>query len=147
MRLILTFVLVANAVAAQTAADTTSAIRDTLKRFNEARAGGLESMLKHLTRGADFRSAAGEIRKLAAVVADRPVWTEHTPPRIEQESMRMLSSDSAIVEGFQVEYGSVPFVRKQPVMVYMRKESGVWKIAGIRMLAGSSHAEQVNIRR
>jgi hypothetical protein len=79
----------------------------------------------------------GSILTGPKVIAERlgtqPVWSEVTAPRIETESLRLLSNDVAVVDARWVQYGSMIVKRAQPVVLLLRIEGGRWRVASLRL--------------
>lgn len=142
MQRVLTAVLLAATVAAQTPDESAAAIRSVIKEFNKDRAMGRDSAANHLMRNADFWNGTGDVRPLAV---QREVMTEMTAPQIRHETVRLLSPDVAVVDAYEIQYGSLPTIRRQPVTLLMQREGGEWKIASLRVLGGCQWDSSLNV--
>ena len=70
---------------------------------------------------------------LAFLFANRQVWSERTPPMIQEESIRLAGPTAAFVDAQLVQYGSTIVKSGTPVVLLLEKEAGAWKIASWRM--------------
>ncbi len=79
--------------------------------------------------------ATGRSAIVRAIERQRAVmWSEVTPPAIQTESVRFVSSEVAIVDGSQVQYGSVIVKRRLPIMLLMKMDGKEWRIVSMRFL-------------
>src|SRR5262249_33888074 len=58
-------------------------------------------------------------------------WSEVTAPRIEDESVRFVSPDVALVDATQTQYGSVILKQSVPVILLMKLDGEEWRIASL----------------
>ena len=66
--------------------------------------------------------------------SDKP-WSEVTTPRIVIQSIRFITTEVALVDAANTQYGSTILVRRVPVLLVMKKQAGDWRIASLRILA------------
>ncbi len=62
------------------------------------------------------------------------IWSEVTAPHIEDESVRFLSADSAVVDATQTRYGSVILKQSVPVTLLFKRDGREWRIVSFRVL-------------
>ena len=85
-----------------------------------------------------FTSDAGiELARLSDIdqglaPADMP-WPEVTKPVIAIRSTRFITSDVALVDAANTQYGSIVVKREIPLLLVLRKDAGVWRIAALRI--------------
>ena len=72
---------------------------------------------------------------IAALIGRRAIWSETTAPRIEGVTIRFITPDVALCDGSQVQYGSLALGQTAPVMLLLRRETGGWKVASLRIYA------------
>jgi uncharacterized protein (TIGR02246 family) len=64
--------------------------------------------------------------------ASKPAfWTEVTPPIIGNESVRFVSSDVALVDATQTQYGSLILKQSVPVTLLMKLDGQEWRIVSL----------------
>jgi hypothetical protein len=61
-------------------------------------------------------------------------WSEVTKPRIALHSIRFITSDVALVDAANTQYGSTILVRRVPVLLIMKRETSGWRIASVRVM-------------
>ena len=61
-------------------------------------------------------------------------WSEVTKPRIVLHSIRLFTSDVALVDAANTQYGSTILVRRVPVLLIMKRETSGWRIASLRVM-------------
>ena len=61
-------------------------------------------------------------------------WSEVTKPRIALHSIRFITSDVALVDAANTQYGSTILVRQVPVLLIMKRETSGWRIASVRVM-------------
>jgi uncharacterized protein (TIGR02246 family) len=61
------------------------------------------------------------------------IWSETTAPQIQNESVRFLSDDVALVDANQVQYGSLIIRKSVPVTMLLKYANGRWQIATMRL--------------
>ncbi len=84
-----------------------------------------------IDRGEFEREFAG----LNTGMVDVPgVWREVTRPALVVSEIRFVTPDLALVNGANVQAGSL-VMRRIPFAMIARREQGVWKIAALRSLA------------
>lgn len=119
-----------------TAQHQTEAIRSTLIAFQTAvQHGEPESLRPMFTAGADYCDAWQSLTgadDVTAVFAQRPVWSERTPPLLQDQRIRFAGSSSAFVLANVVQYGSVILKSSVPLEVWLENDSGQWKISSWR---------------
>jgi uncharacterized protein (TIGR02246 family) len=64
-------------------------------------------------------------------------WTEITAPNIENESVRFVSSDVALVDATQTRYGSVILKQSLPVTLLLKLEGNEWRIVSLWLHPGA----------
>jgi hypothetical protein len=72
-------------------------------------------------------------KAIAEGLANRPAWSEVTPARIKHESVRLITSDVAMVDANWVQYGSTIVKRAQPVMLLLKKDGKEWRVVSLRL--------------
>ncbi|OFW01672.1 MAG: hypothetical protein A3H94_00050 [Acidobacteria bacterium RIFCSPLOWO2_02_FULL_60_20] len=60
-------------------------------------------------------------------------WSEVTAPRIENESVRFLSANVALVDASQTQYGSLILKQSVPVLLLLKRDAGNWRIISLRI--------------
>jgi uncharacterized protein (TIGR02246 family) len=65
------------------------------------------------------------------VLKKRPAWTEVTPPTIGNESVRFMSSDVALVDATETQYGTQILKRTTPVTLLMKLDGQDWRIVSL----------------
>jgi uncharacterized protein (TIGR02246 family) len=78
------------------------------------------------------RVAAGA-KTIAERLTDRRPWSEVTPPKIENQSVRLVTPDVAIVDASWVQYGSTVVRRASPVLLVMKKDGERWQVVALRL--------------
>lgn len=116
-----------------------SAITSVLAAMNKAlQKPDVDAIAGLFSKDGDLRIAGGVLagpRTIAERLADRRPWSEVTPPRIEHESVRLVTPDVAMVDASWVQYGSTIMRRAQSVMLLLRKEGAEWRVASLRVAA------------
>jgi hypothetical protein len=87
---------------------------------------------------ADYRDAQRSLKRPDALIflfANREVWSEQTPPRLQDESIRFVAPSVAFVDAQFVQYGSTILKSAIPVVLLLRKEADIWKMSSWRMLS------------
>ena len=133
------FVVLAASVASADETSDQKDIRRVIKLLNEGYSrSDVRAISRLFTTNADLRTASGVIAVgIAAIekaLEKRAVWSEVTPPRIEDESIRFIASDVALVDAVQSQYGSTILKRMAPVILVMKRDGGEWRIASFRNL-------------
>jgi uncharacterized protein (TIGR02246 family) len=64
----------------------------------------------------------------------RGVWTEQSPPKIKNESVRIVTPDVALVDAIQVRYGAMNMGQTVPVLMLLRRMDDAWKIVTMRVM-------------
>jgi hypothetical protein len=65
----------------------------------------------------------------------RGIWTEVSRPTIIIRSVQFLTPDIALVDGANVQFGSIVLTRRVPFVLIAKREKTVWKIAVLRTLS------------
>jgi len=63
----------------------------------------------------------------------RVIWTETTPPIIENDSLRLLLSDIAIIDADQTQYGSLILKESIPVTLLLKRDGASWRIFSLQL--------------
>ena len=120
-------------------ADNSDGIRSVLRGFNEAvRKREPQSFRTVFTSQADYRDATRSLKgpdALASLFTHQQVWSERTPPMLQEEAIRFIGGSAAFVDAQLVQYGSMIVKSSVPVVLLVEKEAGAWKISSWRMLA------------
>ena len=61
----------------------------------------------------------------------RLVWSEVTAPVISKATVRLLSSDVALVDATQTQYGSLIVKQSVPVTLLMKLDGNEWRIVSL----------------
>jgi hypothetical protein len=61
-------------------------------------------------------------------------WSEVTAPSIVVASLRFLTADVALADAASTRFGSTIGVSRVPLLLILRREAAVWKIASVRVL-------------
>jgi hypothetical protein len=87
---------------------------------------------------ADADSDLAQLKAVDSAMADsaKQPWSEKMTPRLLIDSVRFLTPDIALVQAAETQIGSV-MVRRVPVQFVMKKETGGWKIASLKLLSAS----------
>jgi hypothetical protein len=109
------------------------AINDALSTHDSGAFSGLVSPDADLWSGCERIGQGGNA--IYDRLQDHGVWSEVTPPRLEIESSRMISSEVALVDARQVQYGSVIVKRALHITLVLRYEEAKWRIAAMRVAA------------
>jgi ketosteroid isomerase-like protein len=64
-------------------------------------------------------------------------WTEVTPPTIQNEVVRFVSPDVALVDAVQIRYGSVILKQSLPVTLLMKLDGDQWRIVSLWLHSGA----------
>jgi hypothetical protein len=67
--------------------------------------------------------------------------SEVTPPKITVRSIRFITTDVALVDGVNAQYGSVIVTKSVPVLLVMKREGSNWRIASFRTIPNLSGFE------
>ncbi len=79
--------------------------------------------------------AQDEVNLLQRMVqSDDPMWSEVTAPRITVRSIRFITADVALVDAVNSQFGSLILVRRVPLLLTMKRESGGWRITSFRVV-------------
>src|SRR5687767_5986836 len=120
-------------------ADDSQEIRSVLRGFNEAvRKPERISFGILFAPEADYRDAERSLKGTDALVSwftNRQVWSERTPPMLQDESIRFVAPSVAFVDAQFVQYGSTILKSGVPVVLLLKKEADTWKISSWRMLS------------
>jgi hypothetical protein len=65
-----------------------------------------------------------------------PVWSEVSPPWLENVSIRMPSPDTAMVDAQQIRFGSIVGKQSLPVLILLARGNAGWQVVSIRILPG-----------
>jgi len=128
-------------------------IRSVIAEINKALSrSDAPALAQFFTPDGDFRMGQVVATGRAAVVRaierqESVMWSEVTPPAIQTESVRFVSPDVAIVDGSQVQYGSVIVRRRVPIMILMKLDGKEWRIVSMRFLIESADPGDVRPRR
>lgn len=76
----------------------------------------------------------------AALLRDRKIWSEVTPPHLEAKTVRMLASDVALVDATSVQYGSTIIKRTAPVLLILKRQDLDWRVVSMRIVADPATA-------
>jgi len=118
-------------------ADASEEIRSVLGAFNKAmRNPKAELFLAFITSGADYRDGLKSLKGRDALVSlftSREIWSERTPPILQEESIRFAGPSAAFVDAQLIQYGSTIVKSSVPVVLLLEKDEGVWKISSWRM--------------
>ena len=115
-------------------------VRSVIAEINKALSRSDASALSQFfTQDGDFRMgqvvATGRTAIARAIERQRSViWSEVTPPVIETESVRFVSPEVAVVDGSQVQYGSVILKRILPIVLLMKLDGTEWRVVSMRVL-------------
>src|SRR5260370_459153 len=71
-------------------------------------------------------------RAIQSAVSDRGIWSEVTPGRLDDASLRLISPDVALIDAKYVQYGSMIGKRAAPVLLVVKREAGEWRIVSMR---------------
>ena len=117
-------------------ANDTDDIRAVLRTFNDAvRRADPQPLRQLFTAEADYKDVARSFTgpgSLAEFFSSPQVWSERTPPILQDESIRFTGSSTAFVDAHLVQYGSMIVRSGVPVAILMEKKSGAWKIGSWR---------------
>ena len=61
--------------------------------------------------------------------------SETTPPRISTRAVQFITSDVAMVDAENAQYGSVVMVRRVPLVFVVKRDGAAWKIVATRVAA------------
>jgi hypothetical protein len=61
------------------------------------------------------------------------IWSEMTAPNIQNESVRLVSDDVALVNANQAQYGSVILRKSVPITILLKYAGGRWQIVTMRL--------------
>jgi hypothetical protein len=119
--------------------DDSQEIRAVLRGFNEAaRKPEPQSFRGLFASEADYRDAERSLKgpdALISLFTNRQVWSERTPPILQDESIRLVAPSVAFVDAQFVHYGSTILKSAVPVVLLLKKEADTWKISSWRMLS------------
>jgi hypothetical protein len=110
-----------------------AAIQRVVDALNDYRSGRSQRTSELFTNstGLEFARLSEIDRGLAR--ADGP-WPEVTKPVIAVRSTRFITSDVALVDAANTQYGSIVVKREIPLLLVVKKEAGVWRIAALRVV-------------
>jgi hypothetical protein len=60
-------------------------------------------------------------------------WPEVTKPVIVIRTTRFITSDVALIDAANTQYGSIIVKREIPLLLVVRKDAGLWRIAALRL--------------
>ena len=136
----ITILLLLSAVVFAADQEESTAIRAALTGFNKAAVKGEAGSLRvFFTSTADYRDGTREFKGIDALLSfftDRQIWSERTPPLLQQPSIRFVASSAALVDAQLVQYGSTILKSVVPVVLLLEKEGGTWKISSWRTSCG-----------
>ena len=117
---------------------TADQVRAIIAQLNEARRRSDAKAFSELfTADGEFRvgkEIVGTGRDAIAAALQQPmVWSEVTPPRIENESVRFISADVALVDAIQTQYGSLIMKQSVPVAILLKRDAADWRIVSLRV--------------
>jgi hypothetical protein len=69
-------------------------------------------------------------------------WSEVSEPILIIRTVRFVSPEVALVDAMNSRFGSTVLVQRTPVLLVMRKEQNVWKIASVRILLAPANFPQ-----
>jgi hypothetical protein len=88
------------------------------------------------TSEADYHDGTRHLKgpdTLVSLFINRQLWSERTPPTLQEESIRLVGSSAALVDALLVQYGSTIVKSGIPVVLFFEKEAGAWKISSWRI--------------
>jgi hypothetical protein len=75
---------------------------------------------------------------------ERIAWSDHenplsevTPPNIMIRSVRFITSEVALADCTNTQYGSLIIAQNTPVLLVMKKDGAQWRIASLRVLGAN----------
>jgi hypothetical protein len=118
-------------------ADDHDEIRAVLQRFNESvRKSESQPFRTLFTSQADYRDATRVLKGsdvLASLFAKGQVWSERTPPMLQEQTIRLVGTSAALVDAHLVQYGSSILKSSVPVVLLLEKDTNAWRISSWRM--------------
>jgi hypothetical protein len=127
MRIILAAAILFASFARADEASDRADIERTISALNKAQNEGERREL--------FTADAGnELDRLPRNPDSRP-WSEVNQAIFVIQTVRFVNPEVALVDAANSQFGSTILVRRTPVLLVMKKEKGVWKIASLRLLA------------
>ena len=119
------------------AADNSVDIRAVLQEFNKAlRQPEAQTLQKFFTSAADYHDVSRKVTGADAIASllstGQGVWSERTPPALQEHGMRMIGQSAALVDAYVVQYGSTVVKSMVPILLVLENEGGVWKISSWR---------------
>lgn len=114
------------------AEDESEEIHSALSRFNQAvHKQDRQRLASSFTNDADYRDRNQSLQGASGIIAlfmGQELWTERTPPTLQEQSVKVLGSSIAFVDAQLVGYGSVMGKSSVPVVLVMRKTDMEWRI-------------------
>jgi hypothetical protein len=109
-----------------------TAIQRVIDALNIYKSSGNQRALDLFTNdaGGEFARLLELDRWLAPTNAP---WTEVTKPVLTVRSTRFITTVVALVDAANTQYGSIIVKREIPLLLVMKKEAGVWRIAALRI--------------
>jgi uncharacterized protein (TIGR02246 family) len=72
-------------------------------------------------------------KAIAERLSDRRPWSEVTPPRIENQTVRLITPDVALVDASWVQYGSTIVRRGHSVFLLLKRNGEQWSVVSMRL--------------
>jgi hypothetical protein len=72
---------------------------------------------------------------IQGALKNRGVWSEVTPAQLDNAAVRLISPDVALIDAKYTQYGSMILKRTIPVLLVVKHEQGVWRIASMRFVS------------
>jgi len=79
------------------------------------------------------RAIASGPSAIESALRRRAIWTEVTAPVIENESVRLLLSDVAIIDADRTLYGSLILKQSVPVTLILKREGRNWLLMSLQL--------------
>ncbi len=128
MRTIALLLTMVSLAQAQTDTDRDE-IREIASGLND-RSTGIAQLF---TSDADIWTQNGRTTLASLLKQSQRPWSEIASLRTPAETIRFLTQDVALVDAEIVQYGSVTLKRSIPLLLVMKKERGLWRVASYRM--------------
>ncbi len=121
----------------------TARIRSVIAELNEARKNSDAKAFSQLFVQDGTLRVGTEIIATGRDAIERTVnkpafWSEVTPPIIGNEFVRFVSSDVALVDATQTQYGSLILKQSVPVTLLMKLDGHEWRIVSLWLNADAS---------
>jgi hypothetical protein len=118
-------------------ADNSAGIRAVLQQFNKAlRQPEAQALQKFFTPAADYRDLSRNVtgsHTIASLLSSgQRVWSERTPPAVEEHGIRMIGQSAALVDAYVIQYGSTVVKSMVPVVLLLENDGGAWRISSWR---------------